>query len=329
MVTNEITDAINYLSSLRITDVLDGYRTLRDSSVKGNAIFYYCPFHDDRHTANLSVNMRSNYCKCFRGGCGFGGGPVKAMICLEKNNPRAKMYGREFVEFIKQMVVKWKGTPVESYYKETESSSKKRPDLNITHDDIMDWSANLDTVNLEYLSHRGITNPHLYRIGGKLHWGVPHVVIPTYYNGKLVAVKYRRNDLVSTGGKRFYSVPGSNTSFPFVLASSEDDTLFVTEDSFSAISVREMGWPVISLASGNTIQDEGKEEFQKVLEGRNLIVIPDKGDSGSKLLEDLEALNFRIKKVIYVPEEGCKDMNDLLQLDRYKAASFLFDNWEV
>ena len=82
---------------------------------KGRELVGLCPFHDDVHTGNFSVNETKNICKCFS--CGAGGDAIETLMKLdgisygEALKVLADMYGIPTGDDMKPVAPKGKFTP--------------------------------------------------------------------------------------------------------------------------------------------------------------------------------------------------------------------------
>ena len=82
----EATQKVQFCETIKIVDVLDmfGIKTQLGTDR------YFCPFHDDNDTPNLSVDERRNFAYCFR--CNTGGNPIYLAGLLLKGKG-SRIYG--------------------------------------------------------------------------------------------------------------------------------------------------------------------------------------------------------------------------------------------
>lgn len=287
-----------------IRSVLNKHGVKYSGRVGTSEYKYYCPFHNDTNTPNLSVSISKNVFNCFA--CGINGDVIDLVGYFKFGKSYNKYNKDHFTEVIREL---------------TNNPLPKKPivveeekELEITLEDIREYEKNLSKESINYLWERGIRNPSLYKIGERYIKDIPYISFPLIYKGELKAVKYRRNDNLSKEGNAHHTEHGSECSYPYILYKDSDKRIFIFEDIISSISAKELGFPSASLCGGNRIpkKNGGRERYKKNWSSRELIVIPDSDEAGMGLVKDLQKLELNIVKIISLPEPY-KDFNDYVQ----------------
>lgn len=306
-------DIDDIAARIPIEKVLEHYHVKLGKRTNGK-LFYYCPWHDDVQNPNLCVTPHVNKFICFA--CGLGGGVIKLISYLELGTKTASnLRGEEFVKVLRKMEELAGEFPVQR-------KPYKRPEMAVTWNDVIKFSRSLSVAGIRYLWLRGISNPWRYYIGETSINGIQYVTIPVVHNSNLVNIISRRNDLLNLSGNRYYNTLGGVTKYPVNFCSPNDTKTFFFEDTFSALSVRELGFPSVSLASGARIVKDGHPHFYAAFKNKFVLVIPQNDEAGQGICQSMEELQPIDYCVFNLPEKY-KDMNEFIQRDKNKAYHFL------
>ena len=227
------------------------------------------------------------------------------------------------MEVVDHLVKKFLGVDREAYDQTQEVESV----LEFTAEDVETFSNSVTFEDLAYFEKRGITKPSGFRLGKYTKATTrDYVTIPVFRDGELMSLKCRRNDVTTKDGLRYFSADGSNELVPYKLFEEKDELIFFVEDCFSAMSVKELGFPVASLCTGNAVPKRGRETYRRELQGKKIICIEDFGDSGPELSRSLKKVGATLLEVLTCPEPH-KDFSDFIEADRAEAYQFLLELW--
>jgi hypothetical protein len=317
MDNTEFSNKLNYVRSLGIGSVLSHFNVKYGKRLDSKTDVYYCPWHKDVHSPNLCVNKVKNMCNCFR--CNTGGDSITVAGRLIHGKGYINR-GPEFINVVDRLYTDFYGIVQPFVPQRVEEET-----FDLTVRDIKVMTRSISDKSKEYIFNRGITEYTRFNIGEVSRWNGPYVTRPHFHEGELVGCKYRRNDLASKEGLRYFTVPGSKTHLPHDFSHPAGSVVFLVEDSFSAMSIASLGFPSVSLFSGNIIQDEGRKEFYKLLSNKKIIAIPDNDEAGDNLLDSVVDCGLTLHKVHRL--NSYKDFNELLENNRSSAYKLLLETW--
>ena len=279
--------------------------------------FYYCPIHSDSSTPNLHITPRKGVWFCFV--CGKGGDSydlIGNIIVGKHYDRRNKNHFKKVIEYLKN-----------ENYRKVEYSLEEEPlKLNISIKEYLySRTKPLSKISIEYLLHRKIYNPELYLLREDIIDGIPYITIPIVYNNRVIHVKRRRNDLCKNidldKHKRYKNFPGSDGSLPHKLYNKKDKKILFFEDSISAISANQFGFPSAALPHGNSIQRSSRKLYKKMFDDKKLIIIPDNDEAGTVMVENFK--NILNNLVVCRVPDKYKDFNEFLCDDEQAALKFI------
>lgn len=296
-----------YVKNIKVEDYLNsiGAKFARNGSK--NSVWYFCPFHAEGEKANLVLTRSKNVTNCFA--CEFGGDVINMASFMTYGRGAKRLEKEQFNGIIQDLYSKFGGSPEVVYNKkdyasyEAEAAETQRKIFDAC---LSEYNSKLltgmDNDAIRYASVRGISldTCREYGITGCFHQGTKYLVIPLIHKGEIKALKYRRNDLLSDEGVRYYMPPTSKTSFPFVCKTSWDspkDVLFFVEDSFSALAIRDLGFSAISLYTSNILSKDYIDMYKELTEGRKIVCLPDNDVAGKELVEQLKNVGILRKKI--------------------------------
>ena len=247
---------------------------------------YYCCFHDDGKTPNLSYDEELNIWKCFA--CGETRSDIYEHLMIDRG-----MEFRQALEWVANEV----GENVE--VKTAKKIEYLKP--NITTND-------LNKEQLDYMAVRGITKETLdyWNVEGMNWFGNDVYVFKYFLDGQLEHVTYRGVGKGATKG-------GSEKNTKAILWGMDkidkSKPLVITEGQPDAMIVQQSGYAnVVSVPSGSNNLNWITLCWEWLKEVESFIVWADNDNSGFKMATEIKN---RLENVKVITSSHAKDANEL------------------
>ena len=272
----------------------------------------HCPLHDDR-TPSFYVNEENGFWYCHA--CGIGGDLVELV---------RRKYGLRFGEAVRWVLSRLSSSPITTFGQEAEAAEKQQPSAE-EHESgrevpIMGeekGTPDMESVKLNaatYLVKRRGIHPDTikeYRLGVTES---EEIAIPLMdRNSQRTGTLYRA---IGVGTGR-YRQEGNAVLFgvPQALRRMREtgqDTLYVVEGPFDAMSIHQEGFPAVAIM-GSALSARQVEEIRKAFGQVRIVLIPDNDQTGWKAVGQnrkmLQKAGFAVK-VSRLPHG--KDANEYL-----------------
>lgn len=330
--------AYKFVKSIPIEDYLSdrGFEHSKRLNAHNNA--YFCKYHSDSGKPNLIASKTKNICNCFV--CEFGGDVINCESLLRYRRKSKDLDKKDFEELVNSMYEEFSGMSLNLYseeiykgYLQKEKAYQEGVFLKCLNEYESGKLIGMEKPDLEYTLSRGLSYETimLYGLVGRKVENRNYIAMPLVWEKAVVGLKYRRNDTLYNEGLRYYIPTGSDTGYPHLMPVGDirkEKVMFFTEDSFSALALRTMGFPAASLFSSNTIKNGYENIFHDIFTGKHLIIMPDKGDAGDMLISEFEKIDIDFT-VSRTPDiEGLKDFSDYVKINKQEAYNFAIKEWK-